>query len=184
MNKLLVKTAALIGLALTAVACNDDDSQDSVWDRYADWREANEAWFAEQEVRTNPDGSAYYTRVSPSWNPGAIVLMHWFNDRSETEGNLVPMLTSMVSTRYIGHLYNDEPFDSSYNATNAIFTTRLTGVVEGWQIALMHMHVGDSCEIVFPYQQGYGGGQQGSILPYSALRFNMRLTDIPAYEIR
>lgn len=184
MNRFVTKTLSMAALALTVVACNDDDSQDSVWDRYADWREANEAWFAEQEVKTNPDGTPFYTRVSPAWNPGAVVLMHWYNDRAETDGNLVPMLTSQVSTRYIGHLYDDEPFDSSYNATGGIFTTPVTGVVEGWQIALMNMRVGDSCQIVFPYQQGYGGSQKGKILPYSALRFNMRLTDIPAYEIR
>ena len=72
MNRFVTKTLSMAALALTVVACNDDDSQDSVWDRYADWREANEAWFAEQEVKTNPDGTPFYTRVSPAWTrPGA-----------------------------------------------------------------------------------------------------------------
>lgn len=185
MKKYIVKGAILLSAIAGLAACNSKDDDSTVWDRYADWREANQTWFAEQEMLTNPDGTPFYTRVSPPWNPGAVVLMHWYNDRSETEGNLSPMITSTVSTRYIGHLYNDEPFDSSLNASESgIFTTRLGAVVEGWQIALINMRVGDTCQVVFPYQQGYGAYSQGSILPYSALRFNMRLTDIPAYEIR
>ena len=183
MKKLIFLIAATVAAGGVFSACSDDNSK-STWDAYADHREANEKWFAEQEMLTNPDGTPYYTRVAPAWNPGAIVLMHWFNDRSETQDNLVPLITSTVSTRYIGRLYDDEPFDSSTNNTGGIFTTRVSGVVEGWQIALLNMRVGDTCQIVFPYQQGYGATKSGKILPYSALRFNMRLTDIPAYEIR
>lgn len=177
----LIAGAVLSGVAFTA--CNDDDAK-STWDTYAEHREANEKWFAQQEMLTNPDGTPYYTRVSPAWNPGAVVLMHWFNDRSETQGNLVPLITSKVATRYIGRLYDDEPFDSSTNNTDGLYITRVSAVVEGWQIALLNMRVGDTCQVVFPYQQGYGSTKSGKILPYSALRFNMRLTDIPAYEIR
>ena len=181
MKKLLYIMCTLIaGTALWS--CNPDDNSKSNWDRYKDWRETNDSWFSAQQARTNADGTPYFVNVTPSWNPGATVLMHWFNDRNETSGNLVPLLTSTVEIRYMGQLYNDEKFDST--ATDALFTTRVSGVVEGWQIALMNMHVGDTCEIVFRYPQGYGGVTQGSIPPYSALRFGMRLVNITGYEIR
>ena len=60
----------------------------------------------------------------------------------------------------------------------------MSGVIDGWQIALMNMHVGDTVQIVVPYQSGYGSTSTGKIQPYSALRFNVRLVDIPAYEVR
>jgi FKBP-type peptidyl-prolyl cis-trans isomerase FklB len=46
------------------------------------------------------------------------------------------------------------------------------------------MHVGDSVEVVIPYQLGYGTTITGSIPPYSMLKFNMRLVDIPYYQAR
>ncbi|MDE5634001.1 MAG: FKBP-type peptidyl-prolyl cis-trans isomerase [Muribaculaceae bacterium] len=181
MKKLIYIVSALLA-AGALWSCNPDDGSQSTWDRYQDWREANDTWFAEQETRMDDDGYPYYVRVTPQWNSGATVLMHWFNDRAETAGNLTPMLTSTVETRYMGRLYNDEKFDST--AVGDLFTTRVSGVVEGWQIALMNMNVGDSCEIVFRYPQGYGATSTGSIPPYSALRFNMRLVNITGYEIR
>ncbi len=94
------------------------------------------------------------------------------------------MLTSTVSTKYIGRLYDNTPVDSSYNRTDAIFTARVSSLIQGWQMALMNMHVGDTVQMVIPYELGYGSSLTGSIYPYSALRFNMRLADIPYYETR
>ena len=110
--------------------------------------------------------------------------MHYFNDRSLTEGNLTPLSTSTVSVKYIGRLYNNEPFDSSYLATDSLFTTKVGDVISGWGIALQHMRVGDSVRVVIPYQQAYGATQSGSILPYSNLQFDIKLVDIPLYETK
>ncbi len=180
MKKLIYIIGLLLGGGMLW-GCNPDNDSKTTWERYTEWREENQKWFAQQEKLTDKDGSPYYTRVTPPWNPGAVVLVHWFNDREETRENLVPRFTSTVDTRYIGRLYNDEPFDST--EIDAVFTTQVSGVVEGWQIALMNMHVGDTVQVVFPYQQGYGAMNNGTIPPYSALKFNMRLVDIPAYEI-
>lgn len=159
-------------------SCGDDEAK-STWEAYAEWRQTNETWVAEQEALRNADGTPYYQKVVPSWNKDIYVLMHWFNDRAETAGNLSPMITSTVTAAYHGRMYNDEPFDSS-----AMFTTQLTGVIEGWQIALMNMRVGDSCKVVIPYIVGYGATGSGAIPPYSALQFNMGLKDVDAYEVR
>ncbi|MDE6074493.1 MAG: FKBP-type peptidyl-prolyl cis-trans isomerase, partial [Muribaculaceae bacterium] len=51
-------------------------------------------------------------------------------------------------------------------------------------IALEKMHVGDSVEVIIPYQAGYGASSSGSILPYSTLRFGIKLVNIPYYEVR
>lgn len=184
-----MKKILLILLALPLVcsffACSDDEEQNT-WETYKDWREDNEAWLLEQAAREETPGKAYYTRVVPSWNSGVYVLMHWFNDREQTKDNLVPLLTSTVDVKYHGRLYNDEPFDSSYLRTepaDSIFRTKLTAVVEGWAIALQHMHVGDSVEVVIPQNLGYGASGSGQyIKPYSALIFGIKLVDINKYE--
>ena len=104
-----------------------------------------------------------------------------------TKDNLKPLLTSTVDVKYIGRLYNDVAFDSSFLRTtpaDSVFRTKLTGVIEGWQIALMNMHIGDSCEIVIPSDQAYGSSGSGSIYPYSALKFHVKLVGIPGYYVK
>lgn len=170
-------------IMLIIAACGDDEG--NVWKDYEGWREANEAWILEQASRTNPDGTPYYSKVTPDWDPSQYILLHYFNDRSETAGNLTPMLTSTVDVKYIGRLYTDEVFDSSYTLTkwgDSIYRTKCSNVIQGWQIALEKMHVGDSVEMIIPYKSAYGAADNGIIKPYSALRFNVKLVDIYAFE--
>lgn len=184
MKKLFYIFSFLVSVSLVLTACSSDDDDDNTWEDYREWREANKTWFAEQSDKLDENGEPFYEKVAPDWAGGEYILMHWFNDRTETAGNLVPLLTSSVSTRYIGRLYDNTPVDSSYNRTDAIYTARVSNLIEGWQMALMNMHVGDTVQVVIPYDLGYGSSQSGSVYPYSALRFNMRLVDIPYYEAR
>lgn len=177
----------LFAIVSTLVSC--ELGSDSIWDTYADWRESNESWFNEQKARTNADGSKYYTELSPSWDSTQSILIHYFNDRKLTEGNLSPLYTSTVDVKYKGCLYNDEPFDSSYSLTasygDSIYRTKCNNVIQGWIVALEDMRVGDSCEIVVPYSMGYGAQETGGVIkPFSMLKFTMKLVDIPFYEIK
>jgi hypothetical protein len=174
----------LIGLfsVVGFISCNTEDT----WDTYADWREANLAWWNAQEALTNEDGTPYYEKLYPDWDTQSYVLIKFFNDRSKTAGNLSPIYTSTVNVKYRGRLYDDEVFDSSYSMTtygDSIYQTTLGDVISGWNIALSYMHVGDSCEVIVPYTQGYGTTGSGSILPYSMLKFDIKLVDIPYYEL-
>ncbi len=176
---ILLLTLFIVGL--TSCFGDGDDN----WDEYREWRETNENWLAEQALKKNTDGSDYYTKLVPVWDEKAYVLIHYFNNRKLTEGNLSPLYTSTVDVKYIGRLYNDEAFDSSYTQTtygDSIYRTKCNAVIAGWTIALEDMRVGDSCEVIIPYQQGYMASQVGVIPPYSCLKFNMKLVDIPYYE--
>ena len=110
--------------------------------------------------------------------------MHWFNDRNSTAGNLKPYYTSTVAVKYIGRLYNNEAFDSSYLAPDSLFKTKVNSVIPGWTIALQEMHVGDSVEVIIPYQSAYGTSGTGKILPFSNLKFNIKLVDITNWETK
>ena len=173
---IILITAVVAILAGCGVGNNSN-----TWEEYADWRNANDAWL-EEKIETS---GAYYRKVVPSWDPTAFVLIHYFNDRTKTMNNLSPLATSTVDVKYHGRLYNDEPFDSSYRMTiygDSIFRTQVNQVIIGWTIALSDMRVGDTCEVIVPYRQGYGGNGTTAIKPYSHLIFGMKLVDIPHYE--
>lgn len=183
MKKLLI--FALAAVAMCMPSCDNDDTYRKTWEEYAKWRDANNQWLAQQAARTNDDGTPYFTKIIPDWSPGSYVLIHYFNDRTETESNLSPIYTSTVDTKYILHLYDGTPADSSVLCTTpakGVFRTRLNEVISGWAIALTQMHCGDTAEVIVPYGAGYGNQDLGAIPPFSNLRFNIRLVDIPFYE--
>lgn len=181
---LLLLLLLLPALAGCSKKDDDADKQATTWDKYTDYREANLTWLAQEELRTNPDGTPFYERLSPAWNPNAYILIHWFNDRRATAGNLQPMLTSTANVWYVGRNYKYQVFDADSTSVNGR-TFAVNGVIDGWQIALQYMHVEDTVQIVCPYQQAYGSSTPSAlILPYSALQFNIRLRDLPTYEVK
>lgn len=182
-------------LLLGAVsACNSDSEeeknakeQSKIWKQYAGWREQNEKFFERQRDSLDADGNFFYQSVRPSWNPAAEVLIHYFTDRDETAANLQPMLTSTVDIIYYARQSNGEPADSSYLQTEygrAVARFEIRKTIKGVAIALMEMHAGDSVQVVVPYTLAYGASTSTSFPPFTTLVFNMRLVDIPYYEIR
>ncbi|MDE5970631.1 MAG: FKBP-type peptidyl-prolyl cis-trans isomerase [Muribaculaceae bacterium] len=178
MKKILIWILCL-PLAFSFISCDKDDDNDN----YKEWRDIN-VDYINNEASRFVDGKDYYKRVVPAWNSALYVLIHYFNNTDETAGNLVPLETSTVAVKYKGMLYDGTPFDSSYVNTDSLFVTKVTGVISGWQIALQEMHVGDSVDVIIPYQAAYGVSGSGSILPYSTLKFGIKLVDIPNYETR
>lgn len=168
------------------MACSTDD-EESTWEEYTQWRELNEAWLEEQAARTNDDGTPLYTKVVPVWNNNTYVLMRWYNDTLKTRNNLSPIYTSTVDVKYYGQLYTDEPFDSSYlslSPADSVSRFQLNQVISGWAIAMERMHVGDSVEVLVPYIAGYGSTSTDVILPYSALKFQIKLVNVAGEYVR
>ena len=167
-------------MAIVAVTMLDSCLGKTIEDEYKDWREDNDAWFQKQM------SSGQYTILTAAWDPSAKTLIRWHNDTMLTKGNLKPLITSTVDVKYHVSLYNGTPIDSSYYLTSpadSIYRSILNQNVEGWMIALTHMHVGDSCTVIIPYQQGYGSNKKSDVLiPYSTLVFNLKLVDIYKYK--
>lgn len=83
-----------------------------------------------------------------------------------------------VTVRYTGKLMNGEVFDSSINQPNNEVRFPLSNVIKGWQLALPHMSVGETAELVIPYDLAYGEYGTGPIPPFSNLRFTITLVRI------
>jgi FKBP-type peptidyl-prolyl cis-trans isomerase FklB len=181
---LILMLTLVLAFVISSCSLNSDDT----WNKYEDWRNANDAWLTAQAAKTNADGSKYFTKVVPTWDSQSYVLLHFFNDTTKTQKMLKPLYTSTVDVKYEGRLYNYEEFDSSYSNTtpaDSLFRTSVSDVIGGWAIALMDMHIGDSCEVVIPYSIAYGSSGSTSssttIDPYSNLHFFIKLVDIPGY---
>ena len=71
------------------------------------------------------------------------------------EGKSTPTVRSIVSVHYKGSLIDGKEFDNSYKR-NCPEAFRLCEVIDGWQLALQQMHVGDKWVIYIPYELGYG----------------------------
>ncbi len=169
-------------MAVAAITMLNSCLGNTIEDEYKDWREFNDAWFQQQSA------SGQYTKLTASWDPSSHVLIRWHNDTMLTRNNLKPLITSTVDTKYLLRLYNGTRIDSSYTSSSAtlsdsIYRSVVNQNVEGWMIAMTHMHVGDSCTVIIPYQQGYGSSKRSDdLLPYSNLVFDVKLVDIYKYK--
>lgn len=165
-------------ILLSAISC---DSEQSTWEKYKDWRQANTAFFNEKDNSLNANGEKEYMRVTPVWDAGSYILMKKLKSGN---GTRYPLYTSTVDVTYKGYLYNGTVFDSTYNNTDSIATFKCSSTVTGFAIALTNMVVGDSCEIIIPAYLGYGEQESSTISPYSTLIFGLKLRGIPGYEIQ
>ena len=93
------------------------------------------------------------------------------------EGKVSPTVRSIVSVHYRGTLIDGKEFDNSYKR-NYPEAFRLCDVIDGWQIALQQMHVGDKWIIYIPSEMGYGSKASGPIPGFSTLVFEVELLGI------
>ena len=171
----------LCGAGLALTACFDDS--DPIAEQYKEWKEQNEQYLAEAEAQIDADGKPYYTKIVPDWAPNAYVLMHWHNDRTQTENNLSPMDNSTVSITYELFDIEGKRISDSFSNIDSLYTSRPSSNIIGVWAGLTHMHIGDSVTMVMPADAGYGEYPNQGIKPYSTLIYNIKLKAIPAYEV-
>ena len=92
-------------------------------------------------------------------------------------GSISPTVRSIVSVHYRGTLIDGKEFDNSYKRTYPE-AFRLCDVIDGWQLALQQMHVGDKWIIYIPYELGYGSKACAGIPAFSTLIFEVELLGI------
>ena len=91
--------------------------------------------------------------------------------------NISPNVRNIVTVHYKGSLINGREFDNSYER-GCPEAFRLSDVIEGWQLALQQMHIGDEWVIYIPYTIGYGTRASGPIPAFSTLIFEVELLGI------
>jgi peptidylprolyl isomerase len=93
------------------------------------------------------------------------------------DGDRTPLLSSVVSVHYRGTLISSREFDTTYG-NGYPETFYLREVIEGWQIALSSMVIGDKWSVYIPSDLGYGDRNSDSIPGGSTLIFEIELLAI------
>lgn len=91
-------------------------------------------------------------------------------------GEICPAVNDVVSVHYRGTLIDGREFDSTIGQYPEAF--RVRDVIEGWQVALVQMHVGDKWMIYIPKDMGYGDKKIDKIPGGSTLVFEVELLAI------
>ena len=87
-----------------------------------------------------------------------------------------PTVRSIITAHYTGKTIDGKQFDSSRGVVP--LAIRLCDLIEGWIIAMQHMHIGDKWELYIPAEMGYGKFSQPGIPGGSTLIFEIELLGI------
>jgi FKBP-type peptidyl-prolyl cis-trans isomerase len=76
----------------------------------------------------------------------------------------------LVTVNYTGTLTNGTKFDSSLNPGRTPFQFRLGagGIIEGWELGVLGMKVGEKRRLTIPPELGYGAAGAGALIPPNA----------------
>ena len=88
-----------------------------------------------------------------------------------------PLPNSVVTAHYRGTLINGREFDNSWKRSYPE-AFRVSDLIEGFQIALTHLHIGDRWLVYIPWEKGYGKRSSGPIPAFSTLIFEIELISI------
>jgi FKBP-type peptidyl-prolyl cis-trans isomerase len=74
-----------------------------------------------------------------------------------------------VTVNYVGTLQNGTKFDSSIDRGQPFeFTLGQNGVIQGWELGVAGMKVGEKRKLTIPPELGYGSQGAGGIIPPNA----------------
>lgn len=124
--------------------------------------QANKDWLdiksKEQDVKALPKGIFYK-------------IIHEGNKNS-----IQPTARSIITVHYTGKTIDGKVFDTSKNSV--AMACRVSDLIDGWIIAIQHMHIGDKWEVYIPAEMGYGKFAQPDIPGGSTLIFEIELLGI------
>jgi peptidylprolyl isomerase len=85
-----------------------------------------------------------------------------------------------LTVHYVGTLENGTKFDSSVDrGTPFSFTLGQNRVIQGWEIGMLNMKVGEKRRLTIPSSLGYGSSGAGGVIPPNAtLIFEVELLKI------
>ena len=204
MMKGLVKVLPfyLFTLLLLLTSCKQEDE---TVEEFPNWASQNDTYFAQLVAETQAKIAAGDTswELIASYSKPTTNYTYRTTDYivvKKVESSALtksPLLTDTAEVHYVGRLKEsaniyknlgyvfDPSFQGDYDAQTGTFKFdpvtatpvkfAVSGVVNGFSTALLHMHKGDHWLVYIPYQLGYGTTTRGSIPAGSTLIFDMRL---------
>lgn len=180
---------SLVLLALTFTACSETEEAG----RYDNWRARSEAFidsianvYAGQQngsITVTDEKERLYPFTDLT-NGQTIYAKKRIRIDGVTDDDK-PSYTSKVSAYYRMSYFNGDVVQQNFAGTepdefDVPSEFLLNEVISGWGYTLTEMAEGEFWTLYIPYQSGYGSGtgNDGSLQPYSALVYNVRLEKI------
>lgn len=186
----------LLSLLVTMASCSEEDN---TVEEYPDWQITNEAYFnhLSDSVRAllEADPSRTDWKRLKTWSKSEemtgvnadYIIVH-VEKEADLTSTASPLYTDTVSVSYMGRLLPSTSYKSGYifdrtyygeynPETSAVTSFSVSGLVDGFTTALMHMRRGERWTVYIPYQLGYKNSASGSIPAYSTLIFEIALKD-------
>ena len=177
---------SLVLLALTFTACSETEETG----RYDNWRARSEAFIdsianvcnsPENQALSDEDPKKLYAIKDEQ--KGQWIYVKKISKTGDSQAK--PFSTSSVEAYYRMSYFNGDVVQQNFVGTepdefDSPTPFSLNEVISGWTYTLPYMTEGEFWTLYIPYQSGYdsGTGSDGSLQPYSALVYNVKLDKI------
>lgn len=198
-SSLCIVAGAGVLFAASLASCSETDETDA---KYSDWQKRNDAFItgifnqAKDSIRANNPNWKIFKALSKDDSVSIKAADHIIvKVLNEGKGTVSPVQNDSVKVHYKGYLINTDYVSSAQVASDYTYGTafdyswtgqynlstmvpakfKVSSLTEGFATALQHMHAGDRWLVYIPNELAYASSEQGSVLPYSTLVFDMTL---------
>ncbi len=173
-----IRTVALVGLSfifaiglvfgLSRLSLDNNDSNDSAVQGVAD------------EININSEETVNMDNQDQDQVRGVDIEEFSTETITEGTGDVVAEVGNTVEVHYVGTLVDGTKFDSSRDRGQTFSFGLGSGqVIQGWDVGVAGMKVGEVRKLNIPSEMGYGErGAGATILPGSGLVFEVELISI------
>ena len=202
MNNICKKWLGYVGVILFTIHCSlftvscSEDEGDT--EEYADWQNRNDAAIDQWAANSSYRRIRTYTQDDSSTGKNSdYIYVEVLETGTGTES---PLQTDTTRVAYRGRLLPSATyaegyvFDESYLGDfnwSTVGTSSGASWIEGFQTALLNMHVGDRWRVYIPYNLAYGSSSTTTRPAYSNMIFDLALVDFwhpgetrPAFRAR
>ena len=185
-------TMGLCGLS----SCSEENAEEGEFDNWyarntqflasvaTDSMQSGADWvrFKKYSLNQTAEGTVSdYVYVKKLGHDGESTVVPNFTDsvRVIYQGRLIPSKSYSKGYVFDGTVYGDYSVKTAYTSKQLV-----SGMIDGYTTALMHMTLGDHWRIYIPSELGYGASGKSTIPGYSVLVFEVTLLDVsPAGQI-
>lgn len=177
---------SLLLMTFVLTACGETEEVN----RYDNWQARSQAFMdslnvvyesAANKALSDKDPKKLYSLVDQTNG-----LNVYYKKISKTgESHEKPVFTSKVSCFYRMSYFNGDVVQQNFTGKEPSGFDQpaefeLNSLISGWAYAMPNMEEGEFWTLYLPYQSGYGSGtgSDGSLLPYSALIYDVKLEKI------
>lgn len=186
----------LLGAGVVGVSCSESEDENT---EYENWQQRNETFFASLEDSLNSNPTMWmkfksYTKdtaMNTGMQTDFIYAKKVITGYEQPKDTLRPLFNDSVRVSYRGRLIPSASYAEGYTFDSTVFGTynlktnstarfKVSGLVDGFATALLHMTRFDTWRVYIPWKLGYGSTTSNSIPAYSTLIFDLTLYDFAA----